>query len=212
MPEEIREEMHEGNFKSILAGTCEIPLLDARSKILNEMGEAIVKKYDKDFSNIILAENHAVAIVDRIIADFPSFADSTMYNGHRVFFNKRAQLLAADMYYHLQDTPNNRLRGVEELTACADYKLPQLLRKEGILNYVHELANRIDAEIPITHGSREEVEIRAFTIFAVELITEALRNRAPGLLEIDVNNYLWLSSQQKFADEKPYHRTRTTAY
>jgi len=28
----------------------------------------------------------------------------------------------------------------------------------------------------------------------------------------EINDHLWLATQEKFPDDKPYHRTRTTAY
>ena len=100
------------------------------------------------------------------------------------------------------------LSGLENLTACADYKLPQVLRRYGILSYSPDLAYKIDAQIPLRKGSQEEVEIRANTIWAVELMKKALKKRLPGVDSIHVNDHLWLLSQQKGF----YHLTRTTAY
>ena len=36
------------------------------------------------------------------------------------------------------------LTGMDQFTACADYKLPQALRKLGIISYAHELEEKID--------------------------------------------------------------------
>ena len=52
----------------------------------------------------------------------------------------------------------------EELTVFADYKLPQVLRRLGVLRYAPHLAERIDRLKPLEAGSREEGEIRAATV------------------------------------------------
>lgn len=66
--------------------------------------------------------------------------------------------------------------------------------------------------LELIHDSDEEIEIRAHTIWAVELITQEARKRIPGLMSIEVGDYLWQATQKKYPDDKPYHRTRTTAY
>ena len=80
------------------------------------------------------------------------------------------------------------------------YKLPQILRKFGILSYNDHLAQKVDAKISLPYGSEEEVEIRANTIWTVKYI---------GNNPIIVNDYLWLTGRGR---DTPYHRTRTTGY
>jgi hypothetical protein len=59
---------------------------------------------------------------------------------------------------------------VEELTVFAGYKLPKVLRRLGILRYAPHLAEQIDRHELLEAGSREQVEIRAATVWAGELI------------------------------------------
>ncbi len=74
------------------------------------------------------------------------------------------------------------------------------------------MQEKIDAKIEISAGSEEEVEIRANTIWAVELIKEEIRKHGGSITSNQINDYLWIQTQQKNPDDKPYHRTRTTAY
>jgi hypothetical protein len=108
-----------------------------------------------------------------------------------------------------------RLRGLERLTAFADYKVPQVLRKEGVLVPAPALAARIDRGKELPAGSAEEVELRAATIWAVEWIARALnRQLAAGLPAVsaaDVDYLLWTAGQEK-TGLPPYHRTRTVYY
>jgi len=90
--------------------------------------------------------------------------------------------------------------------------LPQILRRFGILEYDNSLAGKIDGKIEILHDSEEEIGIRANTVWAVEFIKEFVKARNPEITSMGIDDHLWLASQEKFPDEKPYHRTRTTDY
>ena len=98
-------------------------------------------------------------------------------------------------------------RNIDALTAFADYKIPQVLRELGILEYSTTLAQKVDSRIELAPGSEEEVEIRAGTIIAVEDIRQATSG---NLTAADIDHYLWLAGQRTHA--RPYHRTRTIAY
>ncbi len=206
-------EIEKKEFAEILRGNTTIPLLEERWKIMKEVGRILLEKFNGEVQNIIkAADNDALKLLDIIITKFPSFNDSWMYKGKTVFFYKRAQLLIGDIYNIFNGEKFGRLKNTDQLTACADYKLPMALRKLGILSYSPELATAIDSEQLIPKGSEQEIEIRASTIWAVELIKQELKNRIPDITATHINDHLWLTTQQKTANEKPYHRTRTISY
>lgn len=197
------------DLEFILKGNTQIPLLDQRKAILQEFGRVTNQIYDGDIRNLIGFRTSAVDLMQTILHSYHSFTDQSQYGSNTIFFNKRAQLLVSDMHHILGE---ESIYGTVELSACADYKLPQILRKNGILVYEKKLADAVDSKHTIASGSAEEVEIRAATIYAVDLLTKELQKKYPNLKAIEVNDYLWLQSQQKHPDDKPYHRTRTTAY
>jgi len=86
------------------------------------------------------------------------------------------------------------------------------LRQLGILVYDGELAALVDSQAPIPAGSRMEIEIRAATVWAGEGIRQALLDRAAGITATHIDFWLWETSQRKSPDDRPYHRTLTTAY
>jgi hypothetical protein len=100
---------------------------------------------------------------------------------------------------------------LNELTAFADYKLPQLLRNVGILRYAVPLAEKIDNQVPLAAGSEEEVEIRGNTVWAVELMGQELDALGLRLPSYQIDWMLWYASQDS-KHMKPYHRTRTIYY
>jgi hypothetical protein len=85
-------------------------------------------------------------------------------------------------------------------------------RKLGILVYDESLAALVDSPTPLPAGSPMEVEVRAATVWACELMRRALLPRAPGLTAAHIDFWLWESGHQKPPDDLPNHRTVTTVY
>lgn len=195
------------NFFRGTEGT-EIPLLKERTENLREAGRVLLEKYEGKFSKAIeTSESDAIKLTQLIIDDFPSFRDISTLDGKKFFFLKRAQICPNDISYVFKNT-GQQIKNIQHLTAFADYKLPQILRMFGVLEYVDELAEKVDNMIEIFHDSREEIEIRAATIWAVEL----LRQKIKELTAMEIDNALWLLSQEIKQGTKPHHRTRTIFY
>jgi hypothetical protein len=196
------------------------PLLDARLAHLREAGQVLLERWDGQFANLVAdCEGSAPRLAAAVVRDFPSFRDEVRWpgpDGPRVVrFYKRAQICAADLARLLADEPLGRLEGLERLTAFADYKVPQVLRREGILVPAPSLAARIDRREELPAGSEAEVALRAATIWACEWIARAVnalrRPGAPPVSATQVDWLLWSAGQDK-AGLPPYHRTRTIYY
>jgi len=205
--------INESDFSKILEGNVQIPLFEERLNILREVGSVLLEKFNGDFTNLILKANgDSQKLLNLIIENFPSFEDESTYKGKRVYFYKRAQLLTADIYQAFKDNEFGKLKNINELTACADYKLPFVLRRLGIFSYSDYLANKIDNQIQIEKDSEEEIEIRANTIWTVELIKQKVKKKIAQADSIHINDHIWMLGQKKLKNDKPYHLTRTTSY
>lgn len=204
------------DFHVIVDGTVSMPLEQDRVAILNQLGNAIELHYGGRFAGLIeAADFNAPGLIAVLCDQVPSFKDEQVYKGRSIGFYKRAQLLATDLHYVLsmEDAePQRGLSDLEALTACADYKLPQVLRRFGVLQYSVDLAARIDNKLPVDRGSDEEIEIRASTVSAVERIRRILSRTRPGIMACEINDHIWLLGQEKRPDDRPYHQTLTTAY
>ena len=160
--------------KEIFNKDSQIPMLNERVKILNEVGKVLNKNYWGHFYNLYTTTggylfNDGEGLVERLVRDFPSFRDDWDYNGKRVSFAKRAQLAAAMIYEKfLPGVKAFRDGQFERLTVFADYELPKALRSMGILEYSPQLADKIDKGELIPAGSNEEIEIRGCTIAATD--------------------------------------------
>ena len=149
----------------------------------------------------------AIKIVKSITENFPCFKDISILDNKEVIFLKRAQICVNDFAYVLKNNVN-KITNLDMLTAYADYKLPQLLRMYGVINYEKSLAEKIDALIEIVHDSREEIEIRSATIWAIELLRQRINTLTAG----EIDNTIWLLRQGIQNETKPYHHSRTIFY
>jgi len=201
------------DLKGVLQGEGELQLLTERLHILRELGKVLMDRYGGEAYKLVeSAAGSAVRLTEVLAGEFASFRDSSQYRGREVFFYKRGQILAADLHGAFSGKEWGRFRDMDQLTAFADYKLPQVLRHLGILCYSSSLAEKVDWNQMIPAGSPEEVEIRSHTIWAVELIRQGLMDHGTRLGAYQIDGLLWHLGQKDRFREKPYHRTVTLFY
>ncbi len=81
--------------------------------------------------------------------------------------------------------------------------------------YSDDLSRRVDSETAIAQGSEVELEIRAATVFAVELLRDAIngeRRSARTLDAFQLDWLLWERGEASLSQLKPHHRTLTIFY
>lgn len=174
----------------------------------NELGAHIGARYGGSFLAMV---NHADGCVDRFIAEMAqmkAFADMPVYQGRRIPILKRAQSTAGDLNDAFAKLGLYAFHDIERLTILADNDVPHVLRTDGLLSYDDNLAQRIDAGIPLDPGSPEEVEIRACTGYVAGQLA-----KLSGLTEIAIDRILW----HRAAEDGRYktgraHRTKTIFY
>ncbi|MCI2429714.1 queuosine salvage family protein [Candidatus Acetothermia bacterium] len=206
-------QMSEHRLREILSGENVIPLLTERVAVLQEAGAVLQAQYHGQAVNLVEeAECSTERLVKLLAENFSSFRDEAIYRGERVYFYKRAQIFCADLYGAFGGQRWGRFRDIEKLTAFADYKLPQVLRHLGILRYSPALAHKIDRREELLAGSEEEIEIRAHTIWAVELLQRELNRLGRAWRSFEIDWLLWNLGQREEFCQKPSHRTRTIFY
>ncbi|HEV8601109.1 MAG TPA: queuosine salvage family protein [Patescibacteria group bacterium] len=199
-------------FKEIFAGKGELQLLEKRHEIIRENFRILSGKYQGQAANLAKQALGDVShLVESIVDDFPSFQDISQLGGNKIYFLKRAQIFASDIYYALKNAEPLNFKNLNDLTLFADYKIPQLLCAEGVLRYSQALTDKISAETLITAGSEEEIEIRAFTVLAGELLLAELEKLGRKLNSNQLDWILWvLAKNTRFT--MPHHLTLTTYY
>jgi hypothetical protein len=204
-----------GVLRPVSPGDAPIPLFSNRLANLQELGRGLLEigSGKGAAAELIRACNgSALELVARVATTFPSFDDIAWYRGEQVRFYKRGQILAADLAGALEGHDLGHFTDLDRLTAFADYKVPQVLRRFGILAYDPELADRIARRDLIPPGSEEEIEIRAATIWGVEELRIALSNLGKPHTASEIDWLLWQAGQTLPPDAEPYHRTLTIFY
>lgn len=195
-------------FKKILKGNVEIPLFEERYNIIKNVSKIANEKMNGNFYTFIKDITTDIELFEVIIKYFKNFKDERTYNNKNVYFYKLAQLLTSDIL-HIRELKENIKVDYSHLVGCADYKIPQVMRGLGILEYSDKLASIIDNKKEIELNSEYEVEIRASMLIVIDTIKEKLENK---FYSIDINDYIWTQGRNKSLDLKPYHLTRTINY
>lgn len=197
----------------ILRGESIIPLFSFRVQNLREAGAMLLERWDGSFLRCVRStDGSAVELLRQIITTSPSFVDVSTCRSRAIPFYKRAQILVSDLAASLNDAGEEPITGLTDLTAFADYKVPQVLHHLGVLRYSRRLRETLRRQQPVPAGSSLEVEIRAGTIAAVDQITRQLHRLGHPISDYQVDWYLWDLGQDRSEPMLPYHRTLTPAY
>ncbi len=202
-----------GELQDILRGVGRIPLFADRWRNTRELGTVLKNLWEGEAARLVECADHDAPRLAQMVAEnFASFNDITVYDDHTVKFFKRAQIVVADLWGVFGGKDWGEFENIDVLTAFADYKLPQILRAWGVMEYAPALAEKVDNIVLLDKDSPEEIEIRAATLWAVEFLRDALARRGRELWSIQSDWILWDASQGRFEGMKPYHRVRTVYY
>ena len=194
-------------FKHLLKGNVNIPLLKERYETITEVSKIVNEKMNGNVYNYIKNLSSDVELLDLIVNSFKTFKDERIYNGKTIYFYKLAQLLTSDIL-HIRGYLENVKVDYSNLIGCADYKIPQTLRALGIIEYDYKLSNLVDSRYELEISSKYEVEIRASQIVVIDYIKSKFKN----VNSIDINDYLFTYSKKVKNIVRPYHLCRNTNY
>lgn len=199
-----------------------IPLFDERLRCMHEAGAVLLDKFNGSFVNCITQANGSCQKLLEIILDnFSVFQDSNEYRGNVVHFCKRAQILVADVWACFEGKGLGFFHDIDQITMFADYRVPQALIAIGALEYSQELTEFLKSGVTMEVGDERESEIRACSIWAVELMKRNIITMITerGIKNTEVNSilvdfYLWDYAKARSSALKhiPVHRTRSNRY
>lgn len=116
---------------------------------------------------------------------------------------------------------------IDSITMFADYRVPQALIHLGVISYSETLMKRLQMPFPecvIQSGDLMEVEIRANSIWAVELVRRRIEKILAGksgkdsekadINAILIDFYTWdlAKANSEAIKHIPVHKTRTIFY
>ena len=207
--------------EKLFAADHPLPNLPDRVRFLNAVGKFLEAHRGVSWLEWVKAFPRALDVAIFVHKEIDGFDDP---------FLKRAQIFVGMLTGRFYESPNlpENLRRSEGMTIYADYILPMVLRRMGILDYSRALGQRIDGERLVPAGTPGENEIRAATILAADRLlhainqTERFKNAPSNILALDAA--LWLQGGEiEFPGSRmpedwfvnptrPHHRTVTTDY
>jgi hypothetical protein len=194
-------------------GRSPMPLLEERTRVWNEIGDRLVADYNGHFHEFVhscppVCWASGNGLVERLVAEFPHFNDSSVLYNVPIKFYKLAQLGVSTLHR----LGLVAIKDIDSLSAFADYIVPAALRAMGVLVYSEPLANAVDTWQLIPRESIWENEIRVQTLYATAMLTDALNRIRPAehrLTVAQLDYRLWSAFHGLI---RPHHLTRTTMY
>ncbi|KAM7219768.1 Protein of unknown function (DUF2419) domain containing protein [Rhypophila decipiens] len=198
----------------------EIPLLEERLVCLREAGTVLYQKYECSPVNLIkAAKGSAARLVNLLADDFTCFRDEHKFETRRkpIRILKRAQILVADVWAAFEGKGYGEFRDIDKITMFADYRVPQILNTMGCIAYSPPLDFTIRDKKEIRSGSSREIQMRACSIWCVELIRREIKKAHPeaevNAILIDFFLYDTIKEIEAAGKESvPHHRTRSIWY
>ena len=187
-------------------------LMDLYARAWRDLGYWLATRHDDRFESVIESANHSAARLVRSLAQMPLYQDVSVYEDVEVPFYKRAQITAADLNRAFASKPFGRFDDLDQLTLFADNLVPHVLRCAGVLVYDGALSDRIEIGERLMVGSREEIEIRAVAVEAVERIVKSLSALGHQTTAYALDGRLWNAGQAQEIKARPRHRARTSYY
>ena len=197
---------------------------------MNEVGKILAKDYRNSFTYFLSeCDKSAKKLLGMITRIFKCFQDESEFDGTKVSFYKRAQILISDIWACFEGKAWGCFTDICYLTMFADYKVPQSLLHLSILKYTSKLMEKLKRGEMIPVGDRFELEIRGNSIWAVELIYQELVKKSKADLQfcslspdelssvlnsVIIDFYLWDFAKEKLegVTQLPCHKTRTIFY
>ncbi|KAI5981699.1 hypothetical protein EDD15DRAFT_2391668 [Pisolithus albus] len=212
-----------------------IPLLQERIAIMREVGSILCNDFNgsylgllESFHNQNSGQGTALDLAQMVTNTFPSFRDEQWFNGRKVLFWKRAQILVAETWAAFY--PEN---------SASSHPIfpngPAISTLTMFAGLSHSLVHKLQAGTYLTAGCREEISLRAASIVAVERLRNEI-TRLPGrgnainpgqhneeVSSVLIDFYLWdlakkiergeeQIEEMATADMVPVHRTRSIWY
>ncbi len=205
------------DLERLFTGTIRMPMLEERAEILNAIGGVLGDRYEGRWSRWLRSCAPAMyaggdGLLERLTEEYPRFRDVSLHAGREVRFFKLGQLALWQLHTAHRALGDFAVADLSDMSAFADYIVPVALRLMRVLEYTDELERRIAAGDEIPRDSDEEIEIRAHTLYATALLTEAVNHRRPADARLVIPQLDYRLWKTYHATSWPHHRTRTIMY
>ncbi|KFD72352.1 hypothetical protein M514_11600 [Trichuris suis] len=157
-----------------------LPMIEERWQIIRDAAATLDQKFAGHFYNCIKYANfNSAELLTLLLENFPRFRDITIYEGRKVSFLLRAQLLILGVAQLFKE--NNHKIGFmldqEQLRISSSCRSVQMFRFYGLLVPSPEIEERMQKDDLFAYGEPDEVEMRAMSNYCVEEIKREVNRR-----------------------------------
>jgi len=167
------------------------PFIGWAVEALHQLGHFIETDLDGRCANLLTQGNHQADDMVALLCRMPMFRDVASLGGEEVWLLKLAQILVHDTAIAGAERGLFAIEGLEHLTVFADNMLPFVLEANGVLRYHPALSRRIGRGETLRAGIRAEIELRAVSLHACELLRVELARRGVDASAREVDFALW---------------------
>ncbi len=180
------------------------PFIGWAVEALHQLGRFIETDLNGRCANLLSYGNHQADDMVTLLCRMPMFRDVATLDGEEVWLLKRAQILVHDTAIAGAERGLFAIEGLDRLTVFADNMLPFVLEANGVLRYDRDVSRQIGAGDLLEPGSRAEIELRAVTLHACELLRLELVGQGFDVTARGLDFSLWNAGVA--APEKGDHR------
>ncbi|MDB5582079.1 MAG: hypothetical protein JWR80_7255, partial [Bradyrhizobium sp.] len=146
------------------------PFIGWAVEALHQLGRFIDIDLNGRCANLLACGSHQADDMVALLCRMPMFRDVSHLAGEEVWLLKRAQILVHDTAIAGTERGLFEIHDLDRLTVFADNMLPFVLEANGVLRYHPALSRRIGEGETLRPGSRAEIELRAVSVHACELL------------------------------------------
>ena len=188
----------------------ELMVLFARA--LSDLADLLEEKFAGSFVKLIESADASAATLAEILCQMPFYRDVFKLHEREIYLLKRAQITASDLHIAFAGQGFGRFADIGDLTIFADNLVPHVLLTDGLLSYAPDLRSAIVANQQLASGSQAELEIRACSVHAVELLRHAYLAAGIEVSSQGLDYLLWNRGQDLKYLQSPTHMTRCVYY
>ncbi|CDW58593.1 DUF2419 domain containing protein [Trichuris trichiura] len=163
-----------------------LPMIEQRWEIIRDAAKTLEQKFGGHFYNCIKRANFDSAqLLSILLENFPRFRDFTIYEGRKVSFLLRAQLLIHGVALLFKENNHkiNFLLDHEQLRISSSCRNVQMFRFYELLTISPEIEERMQKKDLFAYGEPDEVEMRAMSNYCVERFGACVNERSTIALE-----------------------------
>ena len=182
------------------------------ARALSDLADLLEEKFAGSFVKLIESADASAATLAEILCRMPFYRDVFKLHEREIYLLKRAQITASDLHIAFAGQGFGRFADIGDLTIFADNLVPHVLLTDGLLSYAPDLRSAIVANQQLASGSQAELEIRACSVHAVELLRHAYLAAGIEVSSQGLDYLLWNRGQDLKYLQSPTHMTRCVYY